>query len=55
MLTFYSSNYSDKTGNLYFYSNDEVASYNSDTEIMIILNLSNIKLNVKGKDIQIEF
>lgn len=55
MLTFYSSNYSDKTGNLYFYSKDEVASYNSDTEIMIILNLSNIKLNVKGKDIQIEF
>ena len=55
MLTFYSSNYSDTTSNLCFYSKDEVASYNSNTEIMIILNLSNIKLNVKETDIQIEF
>ena len=41
----YSSNYSETTGSLWFYSNDETFNFNADTEIAIILNLLSMRLN----------
>ena len=40
-----SSNYSQITGSLWFYSKDEAANFNTDMLMTIILNLSSIRLN----------
>ena len=41
----YSSKYSNMTGSLWFYSKDEANKFNGDMRILIILNLSSIRLN----------
>ena len=35
----YSSNYSETTGSLWFYSKDEVTNFNNNNETLIIFNL----------------
>ena len=49
-LVEYSSNYSETTGNLWFYSKDEATNFNADIAnsnnlIIIVINLLNISLN----------
>ena len=45
ILIEYSSNYFETTGSLWFSSKDETTDFNADVVIIIILNLSNIRLN----------
>ena len=40
----YSSNYSETTGSLWFYSKDEATEFNNDITLLI-LNLSSVRLN----------
>ena len=41
----YSSNYSETTGSLRFYSKDEATNFEKNIKTLIILNLSSIRLN----------
>ena len=40
----YSSNYSDMTGSLWFYSKDGATNFDNDTRILTSLSLSSIRL-----------
>ena len=44
----YSSNYSETTESLWFFSKDEATDFNSDIlQTLMILNLSSIRLNIR--------